>query len=136
MITKAILDRILHFSYLFNITGQSYRIKDKLKPITNWGNLNWQMWDYIYIDIYICVSDFHWDSLVGMFIIKFKSDTCLIGSKAHMLPIILIQEIHFRITILVHRCFFAPFMIFKTNSMSLCDNSCARFLCSKFVRHL
>lgn len=33
MITKAILDRILNFSYLFNITGQSYRIKDKLKPI-------------------------------------------------------------------------------------------------------
>lgn len=32
MITKAILDRILHFSYLFNITGPSYRIKDKLKP--------------------------------------------------------------------------------------------------------
>ena len=31
MITKAILDRILHFSYLFNITGPSYRIKDKLK---------------------------------------------------------------------------------------------------------
>ncbi len=30
MITKAILDRILHFSYLFNITGPSYRIKDKL----------------------------------------------------------------------------------------------------------
>ncbi len=33
MITKAILDRILHYSYMFNITGQSYRIKDKLKPI-------------------------------------------------------------------------------------------------------
>lgn len=31
MITKAILDRILHHSYLFNITGPSYRIKDKLK---------------------------------------------------------------------------------------------------------
>lgn len=31
MITKAILDRILHFSYLFSITGPSYRIKDKLK---------------------------------------------------------------------------------------------------------
>jgi DNA replication protein DnaC len=31
MITKAILDRVLHFSYLFNITGPSYRIKDKLK---------------------------------------------------------------------------------------------------------
>lgn len=30
MITKAILDRLLHFSYLFNITGPSYRIKDKL----------------------------------------------------------------------------------------------------------
>ena len=31
MLTKAILDRILHFSYLFNITGNSYRIKDKVK---------------------------------------------------------------------------------------------------------
>lgn len=31
MITKAILDRILHHSYLFNITGPSYRIKDKFK---------------------------------------------------------------------------------------------------------
>ncbi|WP_193774572.1 IS21-like element helper ATPase IstB [Vallitalea guaymasensis] len=31
MITKAILDCLLHFSYLFNITGPSYRIKDKLK---------------------------------------------------------------------------------------------------------
>lgn len=31
MITKANLDRILHHSYLFNITGNSYRIKDKLK---------------------------------------------------------------------------------------------------------
>lgn len=31
MITKAILDRILHHCYLFNITGPSYRIKDKLK---------------------------------------------------------------------------------------------------------
>ncbi len=32
MITKAILDRILHYSYLFNISGASYRIKDKLDP--------------------------------------------------------------------------------------------------------
>lgn len=31
MITKAILDRILHHSYLFNITGSSFRIKDKIK---------------------------------------------------------------------------------------------------------
>ncbi len=31
MITKAILDRILHCSYLFNISGPSYRIKDKLR---------------------------------------------------------------------------------------------------------
>lgn len=30
MITKAILDRILHYSFLFNITSPSYRIKDKL----------------------------------------------------------------------------------------------------------
>lgn len=30
MITKAILDRILHYSYIFYITGPSYRIKDKL----------------------------------------------------------------------------------------------------------
>lgn len=32
MITKAILDRILHYSFLFNISGPSYRIKDKLNP--------------------------------------------------------------------------------------------------------
>jgi DNA replication protein DnaC len=31
MITKAVIDRIVHHSYLFNITGPSYRIKDKLK---------------------------------------------------------------------------------------------------------
>ena len=31
MITKAILDRIIHHSYLFNITGPSYRLKDKLE---------------------------------------------------------------------------------------------------------
>jgi DNA replication protein DnaC len=31
MITKAILDRLLHHSFLFNITGPSYRIKEKLK---------------------------------------------------------------------------------------------------------
>ena len=31
MITKAIVDRLFHFSYLFNITGPSYRLKDKLK---------------------------------------------------------------------------------------------------------
>lgn len=30
MITKAILDRILHYSYMFNIDGPSYRLKDKL----------------------------------------------------------------------------------------------------------
>lgn len=33
MIIKAILDRILHYSYLFNITDQSYRIKNKIKPL-------------------------------------------------------------------------------------------------------
>lgn len=30
MITKAVVDRLLPFSYLFNITGPSYRLKDKL----------------------------------------------------------------------------------------------------------
>ena len=30
MITRAILDRIIHHSYLFNITGNSYRLKDKI----------------------------------------------------------------------------------------------------------
>lgn len=32
MLTKAIVDRILHHAYLFNITGPSYRIKDKISP--------------------------------------------------------------------------------------------------------
>ena len=31
MLTKAIIDRISHHSYLINITGPSYRIKDKQK---------------------------------------------------------------------------------------------------------
>lgn len=39
MITKAILDRILHYSYLFNITGPSYRIKDKIKLRPNGDDL-------------------------------------------------------------------------------------------------
>ena len=30
-LASAILDRLLHHSYVFNITGNSYRIKDKLK---------------------------------------------------------------------------------------------------------
>ena len=30
MLTKAIVDRILHYSYLFNISGPSYRVKDKI----------------------------------------------------------------------------------------------------------
>lgn len=29
-LASAILDRLLHHSYIFNITGNSYRIKDKL----------------------------------------------------------------------------------------------------------
>ena len=35
MMTKAVLDRILHPSYIFNIVGPSYRIKDKLKRSSN-----------------------------------------------------------------------------------------------------
>jgi hypothetical protein len=30
MITKAILDRILHHTFLFNIADPSYRVKDKM----------------------------------------------------------------------------------------------------------
>ena len=30
-LASAILDRLLHHSYVFNITGNSYRIKDKLQ---------------------------------------------------------------------------------------------------------
>lgn len=30
MITRAILDRLLHHSYIYNITGKSYRLKDKI----------------------------------------------------------------------------------------------------------
>ena len=29
-LASAILDRLLHYSYVFNITGNSYRIKDKV----------------------------------------------------------------------------------------------------------
>ena len=32
MIKKAIQNRILHYSYSFNINGPSYRKKDKLNP--------------------------------------------------------------------------------------------------------
>lgn len=38
MITKAILDRIVHYSYLFNISEPSYRFKDKLKPMKTGEN--------------------------------------------------------------------------------------------------
>lgn len=30
-LAMAILDRLMHHSYIFNITGHSYRIKDKIK---------------------------------------------------------------------------------------------------------
>ena len=33
MITKAILDRIITLLIFIYITGQSYRIKDKIKPL-------------------------------------------------------------------------------------------------------
>ena len=52
MITKAILDRILHYSYLFNINGPSYRIKDKLNP-KKLRTLNCNNWSN-YLDFYTC----------------------------------------------------------------------------------
>ena len=35
MFTKAVLDRILHHSYISNIVGPSFRIKDKIKHSSN-----------------------------------------------------------------------------------------------------
>lgn len=32
VIASAILDRLLHHSIIYNITGNSYRIKDKIEP--------------------------------------------------------------------------------------------------------
>ena len=31
MIANAILDRLVHHSHIINITGKSYRLKDKIK---------------------------------------------------------------------------------------------------------
>jgi len=33
MIANAILDRLVHHSHIFNITGNSYRLKDKLNVL-------------------------------------------------------------------------------------------------------
>lgn len=38
MLANAILDRLLHHSYVFNITGDSYRIKDITSKLENAGN--------------------------------------------------------------------------------------------------
>ena len=38
MLANAILDRLLHHSYVFNITGDSYRIKDILNGLENFEN--------------------------------------------------------------------------------------------------
>ena len=38
MLANAILDRLLHHSYVFNITGPSYRIKDILNKMENIDN--------------------------------------------------------------------------------------------------
>ena len=37
-LANAILDRLLHHSYVLNITGDSYRIKDKISQIENINN--------------------------------------------------------------------------------------------------
>jgi len=38
MLANAILDRLLHHSYVFNITGNSYRMKDILNKLENFDN--------------------------------------------------------------------------------------------------
>jgi len=43
MLANAILDRLLHHSYVFNITGPSYRIKDILNKMENTDNLDWKL---------------------------------------------------------------------------------------------
>ena len=38
ILANAILDRLLHHSYVFNITGESYRIKDMISKMENINN--------------------------------------------------------------------------------------------------
>ena len=38
ILANAILDRLLHHSYVFNITGESYRIKDMILKMENINN--------------------------------------------------------------------------------------------------
>lgn len=40
ILANAILDRLLHHSYVFNITGDSYRIKDMISKMENIDNYN------------------------------------------------------------------------------------------------
>ena len=37
-VASAILDRLLHHSHVINITGRSYRIKDKIKEVESKTN--------------------------------------------------------------------------------------------------
>ena len=38
VLANAILDRLLHHSYIFNITGESYRVKDIMSKMENVNN--------------------------------------------------------------------------------------------------
>ena len=38
VLANAILDRLLHHSYVFNIAGESYRIKDMMSKMENINN--------------------------------------------------------------------------------------------------
>ena len=74
MITRAILDRIIHHSYLFNITGNSYRLKDKIIQ----DDINDKSGEF-YFDIYNRFSFFIQKRNYLSLQIKFKNKNILLN---------------------------------------------------------
>lgn len=74
MITRAILDRIIHHSYLFNITGNSYRLKDKIIQ----DDINDKSGEF-YFDIYNRFSFFIQKRNYLSLQIKFKNKIILLN---------------------------------------------------------
>ena len=74
MITRAILDRIIHHSYLFNITGNSYRLKDKIIQ----DDINDKSGEF-YFDIYNRFSFFSQKRNYLSLQIKFKNKIILLN---------------------------------------------------------
>ena len=76
MITRAILDRIIHHSYLFNITGNSYRLKDKIIQ----DDINDKSGEF-YFDIYNRFSFFIQKRNYLSLQIKFKNKIILLNKE-------------------------------------------------------